>query len=215
LKKEHFFLLPGDPKIHMAGASEAELVSATARAADRSVPPMALTAEDAAKRLEAAYASAVDARLLEPIEDYELRQLVRRFQCDDDEPMSDNAFQLIKEQLPFIAGNQLRAACRDQFMRGGEISAREWNESKDRVLVIHDRMSLADLGSSRLNQAAHCTPGLRKRLKALSRKPGTPRNTFAEFNASLPPWERYRKLGEVQRPVSADIYAAPIRRQST
>lgn len=76
-------------------------------------------------------------------------------------------------------------------------------------------MSLADLGASHLNQAAHCTPGLRKRVKALARRPDTPRSAFAQFNASLPPWERYSKLGEVQRPVPADIYAAPMERPST
>lgn len=214
LNKAHFFLFPGDPKIHLPDASEAELVSAVKKAVENGAPPVSLTPDTAATLIEEAYAAAVDARLQQPLEDFEIRRLLRekRTACEDQE-MSDAEFQRIKKQIPFTMGNESRLACRDQFLREGAISAREWHQAKARLLIVHDRTPLHELGGH-MQQVAHCRPKLKKRLAATAKQPGTPRAKFAALNAALPPWERYKKLGEVSRPIPADIYCAPLERQS-
>lgn len=214
LNKAHFFLFPGDPKIHLPAAPEAELVTAVGKAVENGARAVLLTAENAAALIEEAYAVAVDARLLEPLEDYELRRLLkeRRSECAGE--LSDEEFQRIKEQLPYAIANQLRITCRDQFLREGTISAREWQLAKSQLFVVHDRTPLHEIGA-RLDEVVFCLPELKKRLDASASKPGTPRAKFAELNAALPPWDRYKKLGEVSRPVPADIYCAPIQHQST
>lgn len=220
LNKSHFFLFPGDPRIHLPDAPEAGLVSAVAKAADPGGRPLVLTAENAAPVIEEAYAAAVDARLLEPLADSELRRLLKDQQdgCEGDE-MSDAEIQRIRKQLPLVVGHKLRLACRDQFLREGSISAREWQEAKARLLVVHDRTPLHELGEHTGWFAHHrvefCRPRLKERLAASVKQPDAPRSKFAVLNAALPPWERYRKLGEVSRPVPADLYCAPAERQST
>jgi hypothetical protein len=215
LKKAHFFLFPGDPKIHLPDAAEAELVAAVEKAVPVGARAVQLTLDNAAEWIEEAYAAAVDARLLEPLADFEIRRLLKeqRASCDDDE-LDDAELQRIKEQIPLAIANELRLACRDQFLRQGNISAREWQQAKDQLLVLHDQTPLHELGK-RTDDVAFCVPELKPRLLASTKKSGTPRIKFAELNAALPPWERYRKLGEVTRPVSADIYCAPAQRQST
>jgi hypothetical protein len=215
LKKAHFFLSPGDPKIHLPDAAEAELVAAVQKAVPVGARAVRLTLDNAAQLIEEAYAVAVDARLLEPLADFEIRRLLKeqRASCDDDE-MDEAELQRIKEQIPLVIANELRRACRDEFLRQGNISAREWQQARDQLLVVHDQTPLHELGN-RLDDVAFCLPELKPRLLASAKQPGLPRVKFAELNASLPPWERYRKLGEVTRPVSADIYCAPAQRQST
>ena len=221
LKKEHFFLFPGDPKIHLPDASEAELVASVSKAMEAGATSVSVTVENAAALLEEAYAEAADERLLRPLEDFELRRLLKEknVSCDDKE-MSDAAFQRIKQEMPSVIAGELRLACREQFLREGKISAREWQQAKERLLVVHDRTPLHELGKRLVDRTVYllpefCLPELRKRLDASAKMPGTPRAKFAALNAALPTWDRYKKLGEVSRPVPADIYGAPLPRRST
>jgi DNA-binding NarL/FixJ family response regulator len=215
LKKAHFFLSPGDPKIHLPDAAEAELVAAVQKAVPVGARAVRLTLDNAAQLIEEAYAVAVDARLLEPLADFEIRCLLKEQRSGGDaEELADSELQRIKEQIPVVIANELRRACRDQFLRAGSISARDWQQAKDQLFVVHDQTPLHELGK-RTDDVAFCLPALKSRLAASAKNPGTPRGKFAELNAALPPWERYRKLGEVTRPVPADIYCAPEQHQST
>jgi len=220
LKKEHFFLFPGDPKIHLPDVTEAELVTSVWKAIEPGATSANVAAENAAAMLEEAYAAAADARLLRPLEDFELRRLLKekKMSCEDEE-VSDVVFQRIKAEIPSVIGGELRLACRDQFLREGGISAREWQQAKERLLIVHDRTPLHELGKRvdrvMLSLPEFCRPEMRKRLDASAKTSGPPRAIFAELNAALPTWERYKKLGEVSRPVPADIYCAPLLQQST
>jgi hypothetical protein len=214
LNKAHFFLFPGDPKIHLPAATEAELLAAVGKAVANGTRSVRLTRDNAAALIEEAYATAVDARLLQPLEDFEIRRLLKEKRSECAGERSEEEFQRIKEQIPWAIANELRIACRDQFLREGTISAREWQQAKTQLFVVHDRTPLHELGA-RLDEVVFCLPELKKCLDASAKKTGTPRAKFAEVNAALPPWDRYKKLGEVSRPVPADIYCAPIQHQST
>ncbi len=213
LKRVHFFLLPGSPKIHKADATEEELITAVSVAAAHDAAAVLLNAEEFAARYEEAFAVATDTRLLEPLEDAELRRFLRE-QCQPcgTFKLSDKEFSEVKRFYPEAIANELRLTCAAQFLRETRLPASQWQDSRERLLVLHDRTPLAAL-TRRLVYGAYLTKLMKTRLRRFTS--ATPRADFAQFNASLPPWERYRKLGQVTRPVIAEIYCAPTPGQTT
>jgi len=214
LRHVHFFLLPGSPKIHKHRATEQELSNAVKTAAGAEAAALKLTAGEFARLYEEAFAEAVDRRLLEPLADAELRRLLRD-QCQPcgDTELTDPEFERIKNQYPAAVANELRLVCAAQFLRETPLPASQWEQARGRILVIHERTPPRELTLRRI-YGAHLTQAIKRRLR---RHDGSrpPRQSFAEFNAALPAWERYKKLGEVTRPVPADIYRAPIPRKTT
>lgn len=112
-----------------------------------------------------------------------------------------------------------------KFLEDGSISASEWEEVRDRVLVIHDRTpadaffnllieynddepSPEDPWPGAEDDDADESPvlrALRKRLVVES-----PRQVFAELNAGLSEGRRSRKLGQVTvDAATADLYVLP------
>lgn len=214
LKRAHFHLLPGDPKLFEPGGSVAQLCEAVTKAAGRGAVGEALTAESFQTRFEQAFAVSVDARLLQPLEDYELRRLVRDRGGDDEATeMEETEIDSIKQVLPKAINNELRLVCVAQFLRETTLAAADWQRARDRIAVIHDRTPLHEL-VGRTIYGVFWTKRLRQRLRRLRRQGGAPREIFAELNATLPPWDRYKKIGEVTRPVPADIYRAPLESES-
>lgn len=214
LKQSYLYLLPGDPKIHRPAAAEADLVNAVQQASSGPVQSGPATASEFQARFEDAFALAVDRRLLEPLEDYELRRLLRdRNSClADDDGLAGTEFALLKRLLPAAINNELRLACSAQFLRETTLPASDWHQARERLAVIHDRTPLDEL-AGRLVHGVCWTSAWRKRLRRARRLRGSPREVFARLNALLPPWERYKKIGEVNRPVPADIYRAPLEGQ--
>lgn len=213
LKYAHFFLLPGSPKIHKHGAAEQDLTAAVMTAAGRNAVPLNVTADQFVRLYEEAFADAIDRRLLEPLDDGELRRVLReQNQPCCGEQLTDGEFARIKSQYPSAVANEVRLVCAMQFLRETALPASQWEEARERILVIHNRTPLRELARHRI-YGAYLTPALKKRLRRhANSKP--PRESFAEFNATLPPWERYKKIGDVTRPVPADIYRAPIPRKA-
>lgn len=221
LKSGQFRLLAGEPKFHRPDATEAELVKAVEAASPVAAGAFLPDLAAAVSLLEEAHALAADRRLLEPLEDYEIRRLLREDDRNDGgeagpAELEEEDFKRIKAALPAVLANELRLTCRAQFLREGLVSAREWQAAGGRILVVHELTPLRELARRR-TQAAHCTPELRRRLRRApaAAPPAGVRMAFAALNAALPPAQRYRKLGEVARPVAADIYAAPLPRAST
>jgi hypothetical protein len=209
LKPAHLHLLPGDPKIHRPGGSESELLEAARQAAGRDPIAGPATPEAFQARFEAAFATAVDGRLLQPLEDFEIRRLVKDRLASCSEDLSDTDFAGLKSLLPEVINNELRLVCSAQFLRETTLAASDWKQARGRLAIIHDRTPLHQL-VGRLVYGVFWTNPLKKKLRRARGQRGTPREAFAKLNALLPPWERYRKIGEVRHPVPADIYRAPL-----
>ena len=214
LKRAHLYLLPGDPKIHRPAAAEAELVEAARQAAGREPIVAPVTAEEFQARFEQAFAASVDGRLLQPLEDFEIRRLVKDRSAGATEELDDTEFTALKALLPEVINNELRLVCSAQFLRETTLAASDWKQARDRLAVIHDRTPLHEL-AGRLVYGVSWTRQLKKQLRQTRRQRGTPRELFARLNAVLPPWERYKKIGEVNHPVPADIYRAPLESESS
>ncbi len=208
LKQAHFYLLPGDPKVHQADAGIAELVSAVELAWDSREQAELVMAENFPKLFEAAFAEAADARLLNPPEDYEVRRMVTERGNVCQESFDEKEFNHVKQLLPQAIENELRLVCSAQFLREAVVPASEWQQARGRLLVVHDRTPLRAL-AGRLVYGAFQTKHMRALLRELRLVSGTPREMFEKINSRLPAWQRYKKLGQVTRPVPADIYRAP------
>ena len=209
-KRLHFIHLPGDRKFHEPNKSEAELVNIVLKATSRE-PVVAFSQETFSGEYERVYSRAANQRLLESIEDYELRQLLRESSgttCGDEpHEMSDSDFKQFKEAFFKVLTMQLSSACVLDFMRQNTVSASEWQRSRERLLVVHDRVELSEVTRAKTCEA-YVTPKLKPLLKSAKR--AAPRETFAKINASLSARDRYVKLGSVSFPVAADIYRAPL-----
>lgn len=209
LKHAHFYLLPGDPKIHKADTDVAELVAAVEQARDAREAAEVVTAESFPARFEAAFSEAADARLLNPLEDYEVRKMVLERGNVCQESFDEKEFERVKRLLPKAIENELRLVCSAQFLREAVVPASEWLQTRGRMLVVHDRTPLRAL-AGQLVYGAFQTKHMRELLKELRLATGSPREMFEKINSRLPAFQRYKKLGQVTRPVPADIYRAPM-----
>jgi hypothetical protein len=209
LKHAHFYLLPGDPKIHKADAEVTELMAAVQNACNAHEQAEIVSAENFPALFEKAFAEATDARLLNSLEDYEVRKLVMERGSVSQECFSDTDFTHVKRLLPKAIANELRMVCCAEFLREVFLPASEWQQARGRLLVVHDRTPLREL-AGRLVSGAFQTKHMRELLRDLRMAAGTPREMFEKINARLPARQRYKKLGHVMRPVPADIYRAPV-----
>lgn len=111
-----------------------------------------------------------------------------------------------QEILTYQALEGLEAALRERFLEQSTLTAAEWEEVRERVVFVHDRLPAgavlelfdewvdADLDAAEEEEMAPT---------------GTIREQFARLNATLPNSDGFHKLGEVSTPVPADVYVAP------
>lgn len=103
------------------------------------------------------------------------------------------------------AAEALNETLLERFLAESSLSAGEWERLRERVVVIHDRttedMVLEIFAES--DDEGMDEPTL------LDFSELTPRIAFARRNQLLPEAKQYRKIGTVQGPVEADVYAGP------
>jgi hypothetical protein len=99
-------------------------------------------------------------------------------------------------------------ACGAQFLIETTLPAAEWQQATERLAVLHDRTPVRRLAGKWI-YGVFLTAEMNRRLRQ-AKSTGAPRADFARLNHELPAWVRYKKIGEVSRPVIADIYRAPV-----
>ncbi|MFO0909255.1 MAG: hypothetical protein U0794_13045 [Isosphaeraceae bacterium] len=185
---------PGHEVIRIANLDARELY---ARFIDeRPVGPLTeLHAEDFQRQFEKVYADEMDWRnsrggaTAEEIRRIaELGRVLRR-----------GTLQAIEDQTREHAFQELDKAILERFLKESN-SASEWEDARDSAFVVHDGLDTASL-IARVEDYLDTT--------GLDDHDGGSRARFARFNAAKPSEERCRKLGSVEAPVAADIYAAP------
>jgi hypothetical protein len=205
----HFYFLPGERRMQKPDAPERELVEAVLAAERPLENPPPITLEQFIPLLERAYARRMDSLLLDGFDDADIRRLLRDAGNAPEEEISPDDLAQIKRSLQELAYNGLRTACASEFARSNALPAAEWHRSRDRLLVIHDRTPLPLL-KRRFILEAFLTDTLRRSLPRSSGAKLPPREAFAKLNAALPVAQRYKRLGQVDGPVAADIYRAPL-----
>lgn len=180
--------------------------------AERPGRPLSAVSEAAFPRaFEQAYADSIDWRNSRggPT-DEELRAVA----AASGRPLSEETLELLREQMRAKALAGLEASLRERFLEETAMPAAEWEEIRERVVFIHDRMTREGVAETFTTWTAEeCGEEEEDEEDEEDEREfevpeGTPRQAFAALNAGLPEERRFRKIGEVSRPVEADVYCA-------
>ncbi len=116
----------------------------------------------------------------------------------------DALLEATRERMQRQALADLDATLRRQFSRETSLSVAEWERVRDRLVIVHDRLTpemLDETAAEWVDEDILAPSALAPRE--------SPRETFAAFNARLPVGRRFVKLGEVKEPIEAEVYCAP------
>jgi hypothetical protein len=183
-------------------------------------------------RFETAHAREMDWRAERggPTEE-EIRAIAARDGNEATPEMVQQVREMWRARLTYEISEELRNA----YLNQTKLSAKEWEEVRESLYFVHDRLTESELldqcetawaeeygnaeiaadrddgeepddeGDDRYTQDMK-----RRREELRPRIQGmTPRAAFATINQTLPPTHRFRKLGEVKQPLAADVYLNP------
>lgn len=133
----------------------------------------------------------------------EIRRVAEKYGIKADAEMIEIARYIQEMQ----ASTHIEEDLRQQFLAESSMSAAEWENVRDRLFIIHDRLApemvqdifYAGLGDKEVTDNEADVP-----LEGL-----TPREIFAALNLTLPEDDAFQKIGEVQGELPADFYLPP------
>jgi hypothetical protein len=131
-------------------------------------------------------------------------QEIRKIAALSGETYDEDVIQATRAFAEQQALEQLDKDLRARFLAETNLSAAEWEGLRDRVVVIHDRMR-----QETLELAVEEWLGDQAMPRLGDGRGGGVRKGFEDFNESLTPHRRFKKLGVVSKPVGADVYEAP------
>jgi hypothetical protein len=155
------------------------------------------------QKFEQAYADSMDWRNARggPTEEE-----IRAIAAASGEEYTEEMVQAIKEQKRAEAMEGLREAIQERFLKESTLSAGEWEEVRDRLIFVHDKLTQAEAGEL-------FDQWVGDREVVASRPQEAVGTTAREFFSALvelaPASREFRKLGTVSDPLEADIYAGP------
>lgn len=159
--------------------------------------------EDFVAVFEGLYAEAMDWRNARGYTEEEVR---RTLEASGNQPSAEEVSQ-VREAMNRQAREALDEVLQERFVRETSIPAAEWEEVRDRLVYVHDRIppdELEDLLDTWLEI------DWRELVKGQPRDPTLPpRSAFAALNHLLPAEHQFRKIGEMAQPLPVDVYAAP------
>jgi hypothetical protein len=173
--------------------------------AERPQRPLAShTPEGFAAEFESSYAEAMDWRNARGYTEEEVR---RTLEAGGNQPSPEEVEQ-VRQQMNSQAREALDEVLREQFLGYTTIPAAEWEKVRERVVFVHDRIPAEDV-EDLLDTWLEID--WREHQKGAPRDPGMPpRSAFAALNHRLPAEHQFRKIGEMDRPLPVDVYAAPF-----
>ncbi|EDN67227.1 conserved hypothetical protein [Beggiatoa sp. PS] len=201
---ECFNVHPNHPKYFLKDASIFELIDEIRK--KRSVEPYEpVTPENFPILIESLYAEEMDWRNLQG---YLTDEELQRFVTSADIELDQSDLDIVRSLVIDSASEGLSEACQDSFIKTTSMPVAEWEAIRDHLVVIHDRMSGEDAASF-----LDSTPGLGEHLEddiealeELESATTSIRQAFAEINQKLPKNLQFKPLGQVEKPISADIY---------
>jgi hypothetical protein len=102
---------------------------------------------------------------------------------------------------------------KERFLADVQPPAARWEEIRDRLVFVHDRLSpeqLEDLCEEDFDEEEEEEGGMNlidKRITSDGSK--SPRAAFARWNTAAESGRRYEKIGELAEPLAADVYLSP------
>jgi hypothetical protein len=129
----------------------------------------------------------------------EVRAVAAMSGDDYDDGVIEATRQLMQRQ----ALDRLGETLRERFLEESAMPAAEWERVRDRVVIVHDRLTpemLADAVNELSEEEVDPSDFPEE---------APPRRSFASYNDQLPPGRRFRKLGTLKEPLEAEVYCAP------
>lgn len=117
---------------------------------------------------------------------------------------SDDELESAREALQAQALQQLAQALREKFLAKSGMPAAEWERIRERVVIIHDKLTDDMLGDILYE---HGDEEDSEQFDFDSDGPA--RERFKAYNALLPAQRQYRLLGTLDEPIEANVYCAP------
>lgn len=172
--------------------------------------------EEFAEVMAQAYADEMDWRNLRG---YATEDEIRRIAAASGDEITDEAMQEMLEGYAAHAAEGLSEAAREQFLATCDLSAAQWEEVSDRVVVIHDRLTPqaiceiveyqfeVDEDDDDDDDDEYDPLAPLARLGGKDAVAGlSARELFVRFNDVLPEAQRYRRLGTVDKPLEAELW---------
>lgn len=131
----------------------------------------------------------------------EIRAIAERTEID----LADEEIDEAREAMAWQAIEALDQTILERFLATTRISAADWEDARDFVVVVHDQLP-KDALLDRLEEWLE--PEDLERLATENWGFASSRASFARFNGNLPTSARFVKLGRVETPIEADIYRA-------
>lgn len=172
--------------------------------AERPRRPMETVGPDEfVERFEQHYADSMDWRNARggPTEE-EIRAIAEASGGD----VSEETIKAIREQKRTEAMEGLREALHERFLKASTLSAGEWEDVRERLVIIHDQLTQAEVGQLFDQWVGDGEVSSSRPKEAVGT---TAREFFAALVELAPASREFRMLGTVSDPLEADVYAAP------
>lgn len=167
-----------------------------------------LDASNFVQEFQAAYARGMDHMLANRASP--TREELELHQRQWDGPRQDLSEEQVEDVLRAVRSDRMAAlhdAIVDRFLESGQVSAHQWQRLGERVVVVHQQMSVEEAIELAIR---HAEPGTDLRAATAQRERlACPLEAFAAANACLEESLRHTEIGSTQQPVQARLYAAP------
>ncbi len=132
---------------------------------------------------------------------------IRRIAIASGQEVTDEMVAEVRAQNLEQAIAGLQEALRERFLETTTLSAREWEEIEDRLTFVFDLMTPTHIAGHFTEEVEWTDEGEPIFPGSVTGRPA--RTMFERLNERLPEERRYRKIGELNKPVDADVYVAP------
>lgn len=192
-------------KIYEKGAGVEKLVDIVRQGSEPSRARPA-SAEAFVADFEHAYADEVEWRASRggPTEEE-----VRRIATQMEGKYSERQIREATASLAAHATQQLSEICLEKFLEQSDISASKWEQIRERVIVIHEKMEVGTALAYFSEYAEFPPQRVEEKIEECEGLRLNGRKAFERVNMVLPQETRFTCIGEVSEPVGADIYQAP------
>lgn len=168
-------------------------------------PMLEVSKENFVLSFEKAYADEMDWRNARGYSEDEIRRTLEK----ENESVTDEQVQTVRTQMEAEALLGLNRALKERFLEETTLSIAEWEEVRDSLVFIHERVPRAQ-AAALLDLGLDCEDEKAEESLAARVPAGMSiREAFAQLNAERPAERRHRKLGELDQPIPADVYCSP------
>lgn len=190
---------PGREKAYLPGTPVGKLVEVhQGKISDRPTKPA--TIEGFASDFETAYEDEMAWRFSKGYSDDEIRAVAAL-----DGGYSEDVMEQTREAMNARAAGQLTEVLRRKYMEESGLSASDWEDQRERIVIVHDKRTSEDV----LDEAASFLDLGDDLYEVAENSEKPPREFMDWLNEAQAPDCKFKKLRTLHEPVEADVWLAP------